>query len=188
MIFVKFFVILLAFFVFSQTASAQVHMDGVNHLALKAGFFDSFKSPGQFAGIYYSKVRNKRWWWRMGFQANWQDFSIDNTHVLSEKYLAHGSYFLTIGSLFRHTVYFNLGLGALAGYEKINGGQTRVNESIVLADSSKPVFGLNPEANMEIFLSSKMIFTLDYSKRILINSELSVWDDVYAAGLKFYIH
>lgn len=185
---VKIIVAISWFFVSFHSADAQVHMTGVNHLEITGGIFDSFETPGYHAGIYYSKVRNKHWWWRIGFQANTQEFSLEGHLVPVRKYLANGSYFYTLGSLFRHSLYFSVGGGVLVGYEQINNGVQRINESVVLKDKSKTVFGLNPEANMEILITPKFILTLGYSKRVLINSDLSIWDDVYSGGLKFYIH
>lgn len=187
--YVKIFILCMIFVSYNMDdANAQVHMNGVNHLEIHGGIYDSFENPGYHAGFYYSKVRNKHWWWRIGFQYNTQQINLQGFNIATEKYLANGSYFYTLGSMFKHRLYFNVGLGALAGYEQLNGGESRVNESIVLQDRSKPVFGLNPEANMELFITSKFIFMLRYNKRVLINSDLSVWDDVYGAGLKFYVH
>ena len=188
MSYVKFFIAIAFIFVFFQTTDAQVHMKGVNHLEISSGVFDSFDEPGYHAGIYYAKIRNKHWWWRIGFQGNTQDLSLNGFAVPVRKYLVNGSYFYTLGSLFRNHLYFNVGGGVLAGYEQINNGEARLNESVVLRDRSKAVFGLNPEANIELFLTSKFILSLNYSKRMLINSDLSVWDDVFSGGAKFYIH
>ena len=188
MSYVKFVTAIVCIFVFFHTTEAQVHMKGVNHLEISSGFFDSFDEPGYHVGIYYAKIRNKHWWWRIGFQGNTQELSSNGFAVPVRKYLVNGSYFYTLGSLFRNRLYFNVGGGALIGYEQINNGEARINESVVLRDRSKTVFGLNPEANVELFLSSKCILSLNYSKRVLINSDLSIWDDVYSAGVKFYIH
>lgn len=175
-------------FVFLQSANAQIHMTGVNHLEISSGVFDSFDEPGYHAGIYYAKVKSKHWWWRIGFQANTQELSIKSFAIPVNKYLVNGSYFYSLGSLFRHHLYFNIGGGVLAGYEEINHGEARINESVILRDRSQMIFGLNPETNIEIFLTSKFILSLNYSKRVLINSDLSNWDDVYSGGVKFYIH
>jgi len=175
-------------FIFLQSADAQVHMTGVNHIEISSGFFYSLDEPGYHAGVYYSKVKSKHWWWRVGFQANTQELSLKSFAIPVNKYLVKWSYFYTLGSLFRHHLYFNVGGGVLAGYEEINLGEARINESVILKDRSKVVYGLNPEANIELFLTSKFILSLNYNKRVLINSDLSNWDDVYSGGVKFYLH
>lgn len=177
----------LAFALFN-TANAQVHMKGVNHLEINGGIYDSFQQPGYHAGIYFSRIKSNQWWWKIGFQGISELVVMQQISIPIAKYLASGTYYYTPGSLFNHRLYFNAGLGALAGYESINKEEPQVNESIRISDESKAVLGLHLEVNAEIFLNSKFIFVLGYSKRAMINSDISLWDDVYLTGLKFYIH
>ncbi|MEQ9440996.1 MAG: conjugal transfer protein TraO [Cyclobacteriaceae bacterium] len=167
---------------------AQRHVKGVSYLEMQAGFVDQWRGSHHQGALLYSKIIDRRWHWQAGMVGAIRDTPPQPVSLRVEKYYGQGTAFYTLGSLFRHSLCFNAGVGPLLGVERIVKPPEGIPLTYTIHDpASKLVIGIQGSVNTELFISSSVIITLNYQQRYA-NSKIDRLDGVMALGAKFYLH
>ena len=142
----KFFV--LSFFslvfVFSQ-ANAQRHITGSKHLEVQAGAIDQWRTH-HYLSLHYYRQSKQNFFWRIGAEGSRTSLGVPSiipavTMVPVARYLLKANYYYTLFSMMNSSVYFNVGIGPLAGYEYINNDSDYINEAVRLRTKTPWVGG-----------------------------------------------
>ena len=188
-------IILIGFslvFVINQ-GQAQRHITGTTHLEVQAGAVDNLTPDHYYGALHYYHQASRKFFWRAGIEASRSRIQVPSvvpaiTSVPVESYLLKGSYFYTVMSLLNSSLYLNVGLSPLVGYEQINEGKSQINEAVSLQTKSPWVAGGQADVQVEVFLNSRWVCSINYGRRYLHGSSLGHWDDTLGLGLKFELH
>ena len=172
----------------SVNGLCQRHVKGISYLEVQAGFVDQWAGDHVQGALLYSRVINRQWYWQAGVTGAIRDTPVQSVALRVEKYYGQSSAFYTLGSLFGHSLYFNVGAGPLLGVERIQQPPERFSSTFILGDPvSKFVLGLQGSVNTELFISNSVIITLNYQQRWSATSRIDNLDGIMALGAKFYL-
>ena len=100
--------------------------------------------------------------------------------VPRSQFTIEGGYYVPFLSNRGKDLFLSAGLSALAGYEVVNWGETRLRDGASLRSGDGFIYGLVPALETELFLS-------DLRQRVLFGSDIGNFNTLVGFGLKFII-
>lgn len=173
---------------------AQRNLPGEKSLLLSAGWVDGLtlrKADGRYAYYgsfgYMATVKNHRRW---KFAANYlqKDYLYLGRIVPKSQFTGEAGFYMPVAGDRRRYVSLNAGLAALAGYETVNRGEKLMHDGALLCNGDRFVYGGALAAEVESYLTDRLIFTVSVRQNALMGSTVGKWHTLLGFGLRFVIN
>lgn len=174
-------------------AQAQRYLPGQKGIQVTGGFVDGFtleKKDGQafFGGLALSTyTKNSNRW---TFSAEYMQKSHEYKDILIpvSQITAEGGYYLKFLSDASKTVFFSVGLSAMAGYETVNWGKELLFDGATITTEENFLYGGAVSFEIETFLSDRFALLINARERILFGSEINKFHTQVGIGFKVIIN
>lgn len=179
---------------YTEQAQAQRCLPGMRGLQITGGMADGFHSLenknelGYYFGLSmttYTKHANK---WAFGAEFLNKNYPYKTERIPVSQFTAEGGYFYNFLSSARKTVFFSLGVSALAGYETSNWGKKILFDGATLQNKDTFIYGGTLTLEMETYLSDTFVLLITARERILWGTSTGRFRTQFGIGLKFIIN
>ncbi len=190
--FITSLVFLLSFALIGQ-AHAQRYLPGQKGIQVTGGFVDGFtveKKDGQafFGGIALSTYTKNGNRWVFGGEYLQKNHEYRDKFIPLSQITAEGGYYLNFLSDAGKTVFFSVGISAVAGYETINWGKKLLFDGATVTGKDNFLYGGAVSFETEIFLSDRFALLVNARERVLFGSEVNKFHTQIGAGVKIIIN
>jgi hypothetical protein len=176
----------VALCLFSQV-QAQRCLPGQKGIQFTAGTVNSLKSDfhGGIAYSVYAKGSNK---WLFGAEYLEKHFSYKDLTLPQTQFTAEAGYYLNFLSDGSKTVFFSLGLSAMAGYETVNWDKKRLFDGASIDNKDGFLYGGAITLETEIYLTDWLVLLVNVRERLLGGSSVGLLNTQPGIGLKFMLN
>ena len=172
----KVLTILLFVAVCTITSYAQLrHVQGVHLTGISYGAVPSTDGSTHIIGLNYSKYLQRNW--TLNLSGSYDFGTIQSINV--KNYHFNGGVDYTIFH-FGNFLYGNVGLSLLAGLESLRASETSEKKNSFIS-------GPSGNANIEMYLTDKIVLQVKAEQNFLSGSKLSNWYFAYHVSLKYCI-
>lgn len=174
-------------------AQAQRYLPGQKGIQLTGGFVDGFtidKKDGQafYGGLAlstYTKSGNR---WVFGAEYLQKNYEYKEKFLPVSQITAEGGYYLNFLSDRSKTLFFSVGLSAMAGYETVNWGKELLFDGASITNEDNFLYGGAVSFEIETFLSDRFALLINAKERILFGSEINKFHTQVGIGFKIIIN
>lgn len=174
-------------------AQAQRYLAGQKGIQVTGGFVDGFKLKSQdgqafFGGIALSTYTKNSNRWVFGVEYLQKRHEYKNILIPASQITAEGGYYYKFLSDPSKTVFFSVGVSAMAGYETINWGKELLFDGATITTKDNFLYGGAVSFEIETYLTDKLVFLLNARERILLGSDINKFHTQVGVGIKFIIN
>lgn len=174
-------------------ALAQRYLPGQKGIQLTGGFVDGFtldKKDGQafFGGIALSTYTKNGNRWTFGAEYMQKSHEYKDILIPVSQITAEGAYYLNFLSDRSKTLFFSVGLSAMAGYEMVNWGKELLFDGATITSEDNFLYGGAISFEIETFLSDRFALLINARERILFGSEINKFHTQVGIGFKVIIN
>lgn len=178
---------------FMEQAQAQRYLPGQKGIQVTGGFVDGFtleKKDGQafFGGIALSTYTKNGNRWTFGAEYMQKSHEYKDKLIPMSQITAEGGYYLNFLSDRSKTVFFSVGLSAMAGYETVNWGKELLFDGATITTEDNFLYGAAVSFEIETFLSDRFALLINARERILFGSEINKFHTQVGIGFKVIIN
>ncbi|MDR1500967.1 MAG: conjugal transfer protein TraO [Prevotella sp.] len=174
-------------------AHAQRHLPGQNGIQVTGGLVDGFtfdRKDGQafYGGLalsIYTKNGNR---WVFGAEYLQKNHEYKDIYLPVSQITGEGGYYLNFLSDRSKTLFFSVGLSAMAGYETINWGKELLFDGATITSEDNFLYGGAVSFEIETFLSDRFALLINARERILFGSEINKFHTQVGVGFKVIIN
>ncbi|GEM63870.1 hypothetical protein SF1_18520 [Sphingobacterium faecium NBRC 15299] len=120
-----------------------------------------------------------------GLQYSQQNHSYKDITIPVESYLAEGGYSIFLLGDRRKNIALNLALTGVAGYERINNGETVLYDGAKILSEENFIYGAGGQLRLETYLTNKFVLSLQGGTRALWGTDLELMRPSAGFGIKF---
>ncbi len=173
-----------------EQAYAQRYLPEQKGIQVTGGFVDGFtfdKKDGQafFAGLALSTYTKNGNRWVFGAEYLQKNYGYKDRFIPLSQITAEGGYYLNFLSDRSKTLFFSIGLSAVAGYETINWGKQLLFDGATITSEDNFLYGGAVSFETEIFLSDRFALLINVRERALFGSEINKFH--FQAGIGFKV-
>lgn len=174
-------------------AHAQRYLPGQKGIQLTGGFADGFsieKKDGQafYGGIGLSTYTQNGNRWVFGAEYLQKNYQYKDKYLPLSQLTAEGGYYLNFLSDRSKTVFFSVGLSAMAGYETVNWGKQLLFDGATITSGDNFLYGGAISFETEVFLSDRCALLINARERVLSGSEVNKFHTQVGIGVKVFIN
>ncbi|MDR2148089.1 MAG: conjugal transfer protein TraO [Tannerella sp.] len=170
-------------------AHAQRHLSGQRGLQVTAGTVGSLNpEKGFYAGAAFSTYKGNGNHWVLGGEYLEKRHPYGDMTVPQAQMTAEAGYYLNFLSDGSKTVFFSLGLSALAGYETVNWGDRLLPDGATVNNGDAFLYGGALTLEVEIFIADRIILLVNVRERALGGSSAGLLHTQPGIGLKFMLN
>lgn len=174
-------------------AHAQRYLPGQKGIQVTGGFVDGFtleKKDGQafFGGLALSTYTKNSNRWVFGAEYMQKSHEYKNMLIPVSQITAEGGYYLNFLSDRSKTLFFSVGLSAMAGYETVNWGKELLFDGATITSKDNFLYGGAVSFEIETFLSDRFALLINARERILYGSEINKFHTQVGIGFKVIIN
>lgn len=174
-------------------AQAQRYLPGQKGIQIIGGSVDGFtfeKKDGQaFFGSLalstYTKNGNR---WVFGAEYMQKSHEYKDILIPVSQITTEGGYYLNFLSDRSKTLFFSIGLSAMAGYETVNWGKELLFDGATITSEDNFLYGGAVSFEIETFLSDRFALLINARERILFGSEINKFHTQVGIGFKVIIN
>lgn len=174
-------------------AHAQRYLPGQKGIQVTGGFVDGFtfdRKDGQvfYGGIGLSTYRKNGNRWVLAAEY------LQKNHEYKDKFLpvsqitGEGGYYLNFLSDRSKTLFFSVGISAMAGYETINWGKELLFDGATITSKDNFLYGGAVSFEIETFLSDRVALLINARERILFDSDISKFHTQIGLGVRIIVN
>ncbi|MDR0873134.1 MAG: conjugal transfer protein TraO [Prevotellaceae bacterium] len=168
-------------------AQAQRCLPGQKGILFTAGAVNSLKSDFH-GGIAYSVYTKNANYWVFGSEYLEKRFSYKNLSLPQTQFTVEAGYYLNFLSNGSKTLFFSLGLSAMAGYETVNWDKKRLFDGATIQNKDGFLYGGALALETEIYLTDWLVLLVNVRERLLGGSSVGLFNTQPGVGLKFIIN
>jgi hypothetical protein len=174
-------------------AHAQRYLPGQKGIQMTGGFADGFsieKKDGQafYGGIGLSAYTQNGNRWVFGAEYLQKNYKYKDIFIPLSQLTAEGGYYLNFLSDAGKTVFFSVGLSAMAGYETVNWGKKLLSDGARITSEDNFLYGGAVSFEIEVFLSDRFALLLNARERILGGSSINMFHTQIGFGLRITVN
>lgn len=174
-------------------AQAQRYLSGQKGIQVTGGFVDGFtleKKDGQafFGGLALSTYTKNGNRWVFGTEYMQKSHEYKDILIPVSQITAEGGYYLNFLSDRSKTLFFSVGLSAMAGYETINWGKELLFDGATITSEDNFLYGGAVSFEIETFLSDRFTLLINARERILFDSEINKFHTQVGIGFRVIIN
>lgn len=174
-------------------AQAQRYLPGQKGIQLTGGLVDGFtleKKDGQafFGGLALSTYTKNGNRWVFGAEYMQKSHEYKDILIPVSQITAEGGYYLNFLSDRSKTLFFSVGVSAMAGYETVNWGKELLFDGATIATEDNFLYGGAVSFEIETFLSDRFALLINARERILFGSEINKFHTQIGIGFKVIIN
>ena len=179
--------------VFADRAQAQRRLPSQLGIQLTAGmanrFNTDYKSGGSgfHAGAAFSSYTQNGNHWLFGGEYLQKHYLYNDMQLPLAQFTGEGGYFLNFLSDGGKTVFFSLGVSAIAGYETINWNDKLLPDGATIQNEDTFLYGVALTLETEIFLADWAALLLNVRERALPGS-VGKFNTQIDLGIRFIIN
>jgi len=174
-------------------AYAQRYLPGQKGIQVTGGFVDGFtfdRKDGQafYGGLAlstYTKTGNK---WVFGAEYLQKNHEYKTIYLPVFQTTAEGGYYLNFLSDKSKTLFFSVGISAMAGYETINWGKELLFDGATITSKDNFLYGGAVSFEIETFLSDRFALLINARERVLFGSDINKFHTQMGIGFKVIIN
>ncbi len=189
----KIVLLLVLSLVLTGQAQAQRYLPGQKGIQLTGGFVDGFtidKKDGQafYGGLALSTYTKNGNRWVFGAEYLQKNYEYKEKFLPASQITAEGGYYLNFLSDRSKTLFFSVGLSAMAGYETVNWGKELLFDGATITSEDNFLYGGAVSFEIETFLSDRFALLINARERILFGSEINKFHTQVGIGFKVIIN
>lgn len=174
-------------------AQAQRYLPGQKGIQVTGGLVDGFtleKKDGQafFGGLALSTYTKNGNCWVFGAEYMQKSHKYRDILIPVSQITAEGGYYLKFFSDRSKTVFFSIGVSAMAGYETVNWGEELLFDGATITTEDSFLYGGVVSFEIETFLSDRFALLINARERILFGSEINKFHTQVGIGFKVIIN
>ena len=179
--------------VFADQAQAQRRLPSQQGIQLTAGMVNRFNTDyksgcsGFHAGAAFSSYTKNGNHWLFGGEYLQKHYLYNDMRLPLAQFTGEGGYFLNFLSDGGKTVYFSLGVSAIAGYETINWNDKLLPDGATIQNEDTFLYGVALTLETEIFLADWAALLLNVRERALPGS-VGKFNTQIDLGIRFIIN
>lgn len=172
---------------------AQRYLPGQKGIQVTSGFVDGFtldRKDGQafYGGIGLSTYTQNGDRWVFGAEYMQKSHEYKDILIPVSQLTAEGGYYLNFLSDASKTVFFSVGLSAVAGYETINWGGKLLFDGATVTSEDNFLYGGAVSLEVEVFLTDRFALLVNARERVLGGSSVNLFHTQVGAGVKVFIN
>ncbi|KAA6300741.1 MAG: hypothetical protein EZS26_003106 [Candidatus Ordinivivax streblomastigis] len=181
-------------FALSGEAYAQRYLPGQHGIQFTAGSVNGFNLDTKsndfafHAGTAYSTYTKNGNRWVLGGEYLEKRYPYKDLSLPQAQFTAEGGYYLKFLSDGSKTLFFSLGVSALAGYETINWDKKLLPDGATIQNGDAFLYGAALTLESEIYLADCVAFLINVRERLLMGSSVGKFNTQLGIGLKFIIN
>lgn len=174
-------------------ARAQRCLPGMKGIRFTAEMADGFYSAANRHDVGYafslavSTYTKKGNQWVFGAELFHRNVPYRNAHIPLAQYTGEGGYYHTFFSSSGKTLFLNLGLSGLLGYETVNGGKRLLDDGAALRKYESFIYGGAVTLEAETYLSDRMVLLLRLRERFVWGGASDRCHCQYGIGFKYIL-
>lgn len=177
----------------TEKAKAQRYLPGQQGIQLTGGFVDGFtleKKDRQafYGGIGFSSYTKNGNRWVFGGEYLQKSYGYKESLIPLSQITAEGGYYVNFLSDRSKTLFFSVGLSAVAGYETINWGKSLLFDGAGITCEDNFLYGGVVSFEIELFLSDRIALLINARERLLLGSDVNKFHSEVGAGIKIIIN
>lgn len=189
----KYLLIIAVSLVFIGTANAQRYLPGQSGLEFTGGFVNGFKLSEQDGQAFYGNISmstyNKRGnRWVFGAEYLQKQFEYRDVYLPVAQITGEGGHYFKFLSDGSKTLFFSIGMSAIAGYETLNWGKQLLYDGASLKDEDGFIYGGAISFEIETYLSDRVVFLVRARERVMFGSSINRFQFLLGAGVKIIIN
>jgi len=114
-----------------------------------------------------------------------KNYKYTNYAIPIDTFLLGGGYSFYVWGDFMRNVNLNLGIGALVGYEQVNGGDELLYDGSILNLTDNFVHGASGKLSVESYLTGHWVFLVNGQLRFLKNSQMARFHSLFGFGIRY---
>ena len=179
--------------VFADRAQAQRRLPSQQGIQLTAGMVNRFNTDyksgcsGFHAGAAFSSYTKNGNHWLFGGEYLQKHYLYNDMRLPLAQFTGEGGYFLNFLSDGGKTVYFSLGVSAIAGYETINWNDKLLPDGATIQNEDTFLYGVALTLETEIFLADWAALLINVRERALPGS-VGKFNTQIDLGIRFIIN
>lgn len=186
---------------FCFSAKAQRYLPGQEGIQISGGVVDGFHLSGEkgfSTDVAFSHYNQNRSHWVFGVSYLQKDKKYTPlnpySHLNSSLNFVPISQF-AVSADYLHNIcdikkisFFNVGFGAMGGYETINWGKQDLEDGATIMTPDRFLYGGNVQFEVESYLNDYVVLLLNAKERILFGSRSGTFHTQISMGVKFIIN
>jgi hypothetical protein len=189
--------VIISFIVLCLTcfqAQAQRYLPGQKGLQFTAGTVNGFNLNPQssdfafHAGAAFSSYTKNGNRWVFGGEYLEKRYTYKDLSLPQTQFTAEAGYYLKFLSDGSKTIFFSLGLSAMAGYETVNWDKKQLSDGATINNKDGFLYGGALTLETEIYLSDWLVLLVNVRERLLGGSSVGLLNTQPGIGLKFILN
>lgn len=180
--------------VVQNQVQAQRRLPSQHGIQLTTGTVNRFNpgsetgGSGFYAGVAFSSYTKSGNHWLFGGEYLQKKYPYNDMQLPLAQFTGEGGYFLNFLSDGGKTVFFSLGVSAIAGYETINWNDKLLPDGATIQNGDAFIYGGALTLETEIFLTDWAVLLLDVRERMLPSSSVGKFNTQIGLGIRFIIN
>lgn len=176
-----------------EQAYAQRYLPGQKGVQVTGGCVDGFKLKNEdrqafFGGIALSTYTQNGNRWTFGTEYLQKKYEYKDILIPVSQITAEGGYYYKFLSDPSKTIFFSVGVSAMAGYETINWGKELLFDGATISSKDNFLYGGAVSFEIETYLTDRLILLLNARERVLGGSDISKFHMQVGIGIKVIIN
>lgn len=186
------YVLLALMLVAANVAYAQRFEKGQMAIEVRGGlangyFFSKYQDPSFFGGIainIYTGIDSK---WIMGGEFYHKSYDYQNSSIKLAQFTGEVGHYLPLVFDCKQNLVISAGVSAIAGYERMNWGRHILDDSAILLNQDKFIYGGAATLEVEFFPSDKLILFATGRERLVFGAH-DKFNGQVGVGVRFLIN
>lgn len=133
---------------------------------------------------FVSYVKNGNYFFGLAEYSR-ENYKYTNYAIPIDTFLLGGGYSFYVWGDFMRNVNLNLGIGALVGYEQVNGGNELIYDGSMLSSADQLIYGVGGKLSLESYLTEHWVFLVNGQLRFLKNSQMAQFHPLLGFGIRY---
>ena len=179
-----FFLVTLLSVLLAGRAEAQRCLPKMRGIELKAGLngADGYVLGATLSS--YARGGNK---WVYGVEYLQTNHDYRSTTIPAAQFTAEGGFYYNFLSDAKKVVFLYAGASALAGYETVNWGESRLPDGSLLTDGDHFIYGGALTLELSAYLTDKVVLLVNGRQRMLFGGDCGRFHSQIGVGVRFMI-
>ncbi|GAB6122391.1 conjugal transfer protein TraO [Dysgonomonas termitidis] len=174
-------------------AHGQRYLPGQKGIQFTGGAVDGFqfkKTDGQafFGGVALSTYTKNGNRWTFGAEYLQKSYEYKDILIPLSQMTIEGGHYLKFLSDPSKTVFFSVGISAMAGYETINWGKELLFDGATITSEDNFLYGGAVNFEIETYLTDRVVLLLNARERVLGGSTVNKFHTQIGLGVKIIIN
>ena len=181
----KILTIIYLLLIFSSSLTAQRMFPNQIGVEFNAGLLQQEISKNYYAGVGMVVHSGKGHYSTYSFEYDRRIIDYKETAIAVETYMGLGGYSFNLISDRSRNFVINISLYAIAGYEKINSGNTALYDGAQLISESSFMYGAGGGLSLETYLSDRWVLIISGRAKVLWNTSGKLLNPSLGISIRF---